>query len=292
MFQRFVLGIAMLSLITAPLSAQSMTGRCGTKHPSRAERVKIERQMKALLALKGGGGQSKKPGDGGPGGGPGGGGTGGTVPVWFHVIYSGDQGNVSDASLAQQLEVLNSSFGGEFAFVHAGTTRTNNSQWFRMGWGAEQKAKQALRQGGAETLNIYTANLTGNLLGWAYFPPTYEDYPWLDGVVVHYRTIPGAPGAFSNYGAGDTVTHEVGHWLMLYHTFEGGCSEPGDEVTDTPQEASPASGCPTGRDTCLADPGLDPIDNFMDYTYDICMDHFTAGQSTRMKDAWTAWRAP
>jgi hypothetical protein len=287
MVTRPVLIVVAIAFAVAPLTAQpSLTsGRCGTKHPSKAERVRIERQMKQLLALKGPGPRGK------PGGGASGGGTGGTIPVWFHVISSGSEGNVSDASLAAQLDVLNASFAPDFVFTHAGTTRTNDSSWFRMGWGAEQKAKKTLRRGGPETLNIYTAGLTGNLLGWAYFPWTYEDYPFLDGVVVHYRSLPGAPGAFINFGAGDTGAHEVGHWLALYHTFEGGCAEPGDEVADTPAEASPASGCPVGRDTCTS-PGLDPITNFMDYTYDSCMDEFTSAQGTRMKDAWTAFREP
>ena len=100
--------------------------------------------------------------------------------------------------------------------------------------------------------------------------------------------MPGGP--IENYNEGKTLTHEAGHWFGLAHTFQGGCTPTNDGVNDTPAQSSPTSGCPEGRDSCDL-PGLDPIRNYLDYSYDSCYDQFTGGQALRMADMYAAFRA-
>lgn len=220
--------------------------------------------------------------------------TGGAIDVYFHVINRGvgiTNGDVSDAMVIDQMNVLNAAYAATgWSFNLAGVDRTTNATWFSACNDAttELAMKTALRRGTADELNIYTCNPGGGLLGWATFPSSYASSPKKDGIVVLHSTLPG--GTAAPYNLGDTVTHEVGHWMGLYHTFQGSCQKQGDQISDTAPEKSAAYGCPVGRDTCPGD-GLDPINNFMDYTDDACMDRFTPGQDTRMDAIFTTYRA-
>ena len=137
-------------------------------------------------------------------------------------------------------------------------------------------------------MNMWTVTLSDNtLLGYAQYPGGPAE---TDGVVMGYQYFGSndAVGVNLNssapYDLGRTTTHEVGHFLGLYHTFEGGCAD-GDFCADTPATAQENYNCPTGQDSCPVGTGdgiLDMIENYMDYTDDACMNIFTNDQSARM----------
>jgi len=251
--------------------------RCGTAAPSLEEQEILREQLDGWLAQRGGWDATTLAIT--------------TIPVAMHVVR-GNSGewDVTDQQIADQIAVLNGAYANtNFRFVLASTDRTNNTAWSQHTKGSadETAMKQALAISPATTLNFYTCNIGGGLLGYATFPWNYPEDSVMHGVVCLYSSLPG--GSAAPYNLGDTGTHEVGHFVGLYHTFQGGCSGNGDFVADTPAERTPAFGCPTGRNTCPS-PGKDPIENFMDYTDDSCMFLFTAGQSTRMDQQMELYR--
>ncbi len=265
--------------------------QCGTKEPTEREKKLIENNSRRLREMRAASDPSSAAER-----------TAGsvTINVYFHVITNRkNQGNISQTMIDNQIRVLNDAYAGAtggastpFRFQLVGVDRTQNDQWFTavIGSRAERQMKSALHKGTAKDLNFYSNGMGQNLLGWATFPWDYAGAPTMDGVVCHFATLPG--GSYAPYNLGDTATHEVGHWLGLYHTFQGGCTLTNDEVLDTNAQASSTSGCPVGRDSCQIDgpSRLDPIENFMDYSTDSCMYLFTVGQSVRMDEKHLLYR--
>ena len=220
-----------------------------------------------------------------------------TIPTYFHVIHSGTSGKqftyASNPSYVRnQIKALNVGYRGELSayppypgrsydrysvsntntkiqFCLAGTTATDNASWYTVvpGSSAELSMKTALKKGGKETLNVYDASPGEGILGWSSFPNSGTAVK--DGIVILNDSMPG--GSASPYNEGDTLTHEVGHWLNLLHTFHGGCSGAGDYMNIAPsstaaKEKVASYGCPVNLDDCTNDSGKkNPIHSFMSY---------------------------
>lgn len=209
------------------------------------------------------------------------------IPVHFVHVVNGIEGYVTEQQREQQVAVLNNAFnshGFEFCYNPNGDyppKTVNNSSWFTMSYGtaAELACKSSQGIDPHRVLNFYTCRPGGGLLGWATFPFPAVNLQ-LDGVVCLDESLPG--GAAEPYNLGETGTHEVGHWLGLFHTFQGGCDGIGDQVDDTQDHPNPNFGCPNFGASCNP-PASSPVRNFMNYVDDPCMDHFTVGQGERMR---------
>ncbi|MCH2161545.1 MAG: hypothetical protein MK085_06685 [Phycisphaerales bacterium] len=233
------------------------------------------------------------------------------IPVVFHVIRdtNGNQGNLSEACVESQIRILNEDFNGipgtngedgvesriEFHLADVdpngnptnGITFSNNSTWYN----DSGSYWNSLAWDTNRYLNIYS-NTAGGALGYVPgFPQQGLPGQAQDRVVVLWTTV-GDCATLDPYDLGRTVTHEVGHYLGLYHTFQGGCGSSacynsGDLICDTAAEQSSTFGCPTGSSSCGS---LDPIDNYMDYSDDPCMRRFTPEQANRMRCALVNYR--
>ncbi len=239
-----------------------------------------------------------------------------TIPVVFHVVYQNATENISDAQLLSQIDVLNDDFRKlnsnfnttpsvfqgiaadvEIEFCLAtvdpsgnpttGITRTqtnvssfntNDNVKFTSSGGRNAWPR-------ANYLNIWVADLGNSLLGYAQFPGGPAN---TDGVVLTYTSVgrPPANNFGGAYNLGRTATHEVGHWLGLYHIWgdDGNSCSGTDEISDTPNQADESVGCPNfPQISCSNGPNGDMFMNYMDYMSDACATMFTNGQKTRMR---------
>jgi hypothetical protein len=242
-----------------------------------------------------------------------------TIPVVVHVIHNGEPigtgANISDAQVLSQIQVLNEDFrrlAGTNGFntdpngadvevefclaqqdpdgcVTTGIDRIDMSAvsttWSGPGGNTDTVLKPATFWDASQYMNMWSVNFAdGSLLGFAQFPGGPAN---TDGVVSNYTYFGSndAPGVTipGNFNLGRTMTHEVGHYLALFHTFQGGCSG-GDQCADTPPVDSPNFGCPTTHQSCG---NLDMVRNYMDYTDDACMNVFTNDQKARVIAAMT-----
>jgi hypothetical protein len=239
-----------------------------------------------------------------------------TIPVVVHVVYNTAAQNISDALILAQINQLNLDYArlnsdaastpAPFASVAANTnvqfclaqrspTGTATTGIVRKSttvtsFSTNNAVKKSSTGGddawpAASYLNLWSCNLGGGLLGYAQFPGGNAA---TDGVVVLYSSVGSmaVPGTATPYNFGRTATHEVGHWLNLYHIWgdDGTACSGTDNVGDTPNQSSENYGCPAypHTDACSASsPGV-MFMNYMDYTDDGCMNTFTQGQAARM----------
>ncbi|MFN8284995.1 MAG: M43 family zinc metalloprotease [Chitinophagales bacterium] len=243
-----------------------------------------------------------------------------TIPVVVHVVYKNATENISDAVIKTQIDVLNKDFrklntdmvpsshpffsiagdaGIEFCLATkdpsgnatTGIIRTSTSV---SSFTDDDKVKSSSTGGqnpwnATKYLNLWVCNLESGLLGYASFPPDLASFPNLDGVVIGYQYfgLSGTIGGANNLGR--TATHEIGHWLNLFHIWgdENNCAAD-DEVSDTPKQTKQNYACPAINNGFVTDactttnPGI-MYQNYMDYTDDACMCIFTNGQIDRMK---------
>ncbi|MBE2216833.1 MAG: PKD domain-containing protein [Ignavibacteria bacterium] len=247
-----------------------------------------------------------------------------TIPVVVHVVWNLPVQNISDDQVLSQIDVLNK----DFRRMNSDTTNTP-APWKPLGADCQIEFKMARRdpgnnptlgitrtqtsvvefgqssalkftsQGGHDAwdrdkyLNLWSCNLGSQLLGYATFPGGSAS---LDGVAIGYNYF-GTVGTLSPpYNKGRTATHEVGHWLWLYHIWgdDNGSCGGSDLIGDTPNQALEFYGCPTypQLDACSSvSPGA-MFMNYMDYTDDACMNLFTQGQLTRINSALDGPRLP
>lgn len=235
------------------------------------------------------------------------------IPVVFHIVYKTAAQNISDARIMEQIDILNE----DFRRLNADTTDTPDefgavaadcnvefclaiidpdgnptSGILRIetdvtSFGFDEGIKFTAEGGSDawpadEYLNFWSGNIGDFLLGYAQFPggPAATD-----GVVIHFQHVGLEPAGYP-YHLGRTATHEVGHWLNLYHIWgdDSGCAG-SDLCGDTPNQRVETYGCPSFPETDMCSPDFPGFmfQNYMDYTDDACMNIFTQDQKDRIQ---------
>lgn len=213
------------------------------------------------------------------------------VPVVVHVLFGSDEeGKITGEQIHRQIKTLNEdyaaiagSMGGKgnctrVQFDLVAYSRIMDDDWHNDV--DEMAYKTALSWDPQKYLNIYV-NTASGYLGYSTLPQM-DAGEVVDGVVVSYDAFGGRNEGSAPYDQGRTLTHEVGHYLGLLHTFEDyGCFEgyeQGDLIADTFSESEEHYGC-IETNTCQTP---DNIHNYMNYTDDLCMEEFTREQANRM----------
>ena len=236
------------------------------------------------------------------------------IQVVMHVVSNSQgAGNVSDAQVKSQIQILNEDYqalpnshgapgnNASIKFVLArfdpqghpttGIDRVTNDTYFSEGDSGTSAMKTALHWDSSKYLNLYSNDLDGQgLLGYATFPwdrAKNTSNASVDGVVLAYQSV-GNNSSFKPYDLGASATHEIGHWLGLFHTFQSGCGTAnapytsGDLLADTTRESTANYHCAVIADGCNDNKNA-PIENYMDYSEDACMTTFTNEQINRMR---------
>ena len=203
------------------------------------------------------------------------------VLVAWHVVYSStNAGYLSEVFIENSIDRINQEYNPyEIYFTLDTITYHQNDDWYYNVNGSnngevEEEMRSSTYIDPVHYYNIWTVDLTGTGAGgWNYFPNwSLEDSYW-QGTTMDI----GQAG-----GNRPDVVHEIGHYFMLYHTFQFGCDPPGDSVDDTPyQDDNDTYSCSESTDTCPDDLGNDPVHNFMNYSSASCRTEFTEGQIER-----------
>ncbi len=245
-----------------------------------------------------------------------------TIPTVVHVVWRVAAENISDAQILSQIDVMNEDYGR----TNADASQTP-SQWTSISVNTGVQFCLAVRdpngnattgivrrqttstsfstndavkytsQGGDDAwdrnsyLNVWVCNLGGGLLGYGTFPGGPAA---VDGTVMLYSAFGRTGNVVAPYDLGRTATHEIGHWFSLYHIWgdDGGACSGSDQVADTPNQADATTTCPGFplTDGCTAtSPGV-MFMNYMDYSYDNCLNMFTNGQKTRIQSTMNGAR--